>query len=179
MNPSQDRARVIAEQYVREYPLPEIGLMFLGPCGVGKTHLAVAVLQALVGTKGVEGIFYDYRDLLKEIQSTFRTQSELSEMAVLTPVFTTELLVLDDVGARQPSAWVDETLSHIINNRYNEKRVTILTSNYPDAPGPGGGPSLEDRIGTRLRSRLFEMCKVVRIEGDDYRITSRQAGYRF
>ncbi len=178
-NPSLTRARGIAERYVREFPLHEVGLLFLGPCGVGKTHLAVAILQALIQTKGVNGLFYDYRDLLKEIQGTFGSTSEGSEMGILAPVFAAELLVLDDIGARQPSAWVDEILSHIISHRYNEKRVTLLTSNYPDTATRDGGPTLEERIGTRLRSRLYEMCKIVQIDGDDYRIGARQAGYRF
>jgi DNA replication protein DnaC len=179
LDPTQGQARHIAEQYVREYPAHDFGLLFLGPCGVGKTHLAVAVLQALVGTKGVEGIFYDYRDLLKEIRSTFRSNAEMTEMAVLAPIFSSQLLVLDDIGAQQWTPWVEETLSHIINHRYNDKGVTILTSNYPDRSGKEGEPTLEERIGTRLRSRLFEMCKVVQIQGVDYRINARQVDYRF
>ena len=178
MNRSQERARAIAEKYVREYPNPEIGLLFIGPCGVGKTHLAVAILQGLVATKGVAGLFYDYRDLLKEIQATFGAGPAQSEMGVLRPVFRTELLVLDDIGARQPTAWVDEVLSHIINQRYNEKRITLLTSNYLDQAAEESGPTLEDRIGSRLRSRLYEMCKEVLIEGDDFR-KNRKARDRF
>ena len=83
---------------------------------------------------------------------------------------------------------------YIINHRYNHKRLTIFTSNYPDEEGDEedgrqtffkksgfqkpGEDTLLDRIGVRLRSRIYEMCKVVRMEGKDFRQTVKQAGYR-
>ena len=73
------------------------------------------------------------------------------------------------LGASKPTDWVRDTMAHIINSRYNDKRLTIFTTNYLDERRTEREETLEDRIGVRLRSRLFEMCKTVAIAGDDYR----------
>lgn len=180
-NPLQAAAKATARAYADAFPVPEAGLLFLGPCGVGKTHLAVAIQRALLVEKGVAGVFYDFRDLLKEIQNSYNPVSQTSEMDVLQPVLRAEFLVLDDVGAGKPSDWVKETLAHIINQRYNEKRATLFTSNFLDVYDEKrpDQDTLEERIGTRLRSRLFEMCKVVMLQGGDFRKSVKQAAYHF
>jgi len=176
-HPTQQRAKLIAQKFVSESPLVEVGLLFIGPCGVGKTHLATSVLKGMA-RKGIQGLFYDFRDLLKEIQNSYNAVSQTSEMQVLSPIYEADVLVLDELGASKPTAWVQETMTQIINNRYNENKITIFTTNYLDNPQKTE-ESLTERVGVRLRSRLFEMCKVVHIEGDDYRQKVKQAGYRF
>jgi DNA replication protein DnaC len=111
----------------------------------------------------------------------------LSEMDVLFPVFQSEILVLDELGAKRTTAWVEETVFYIINHRYNQKKLTIFTSNYLDSeeeedtrdPLFKKSETLVDRIGVRLRSRIYEMCKVVEMWGEDYRKIAKQASYRF
>jgi DNA replication protein DnaC len=187
-NDSHRDALKISRQFVKNYPAQDIGLVFIGPCGVGKTHLAVAIIQELVRTKDAACIFYDFRDLIREIQSTFTPDSVLSESDILAPVFSSEVLVLDELGAKRPTAWVEETVFTIINHRYNHKKMTLFTTNYPDTDETEdrrdsfykkGDESLIDRIGVRLRSRIYEMCKVVEMWGDDYRKMAKQASYRF
>ncbi len=196
-NDSHKDALKISKKFIANYPAQDVGLLFIGPCGVGKTHLAAAILAELVTKKKAAGIFYDFRDLIREIQSTFSPDSDVSESDVLRPIFGSDILVLDELGAQRPSTWVEETLFFIINRRYNERRLTIFTSNYPDtsdeedtrAPmfkkSAGFGATrkpedtLVDRIGVRLRSRIYEMCKVVEVAGEDYRKVAKQAGYRF
>ena len=116
----------------RTFPAQEIGLLFIGPCGVGKTHLAIGIIQELIEKKNVPCVFYDFRDLIREIQNTFSPESALTESDVLAPVFRSEVLVLDELGAKRTTAWVEETVFYIINHRYNHKKTTIFTSNYPD-----------------------------------------------
>ncbi len=178
--PSLHRALMNTRKFVEEYPLVEVGLLFLGSCGVGKTHLAVAALKEII-KKGIPGLFYDFRDLLKEIQDSYNPTTHTSELKILSPIFEADILILDELGASKPTEWVQETITHIINKRYNEKKVTIFTSNYLDMPiGTAYDETLTERVGVRLRSRLHEMCRLVMIEGDDYRkIIKDNRGTRF
>ena len=187
-NDSHRDALKISRQFVKNFPAQDVGLLFIGPCGVGKTHLAAAIIQELMRAKDAACIFYDFRDLMREIQATFTPESALNESDVLAPVFSSEVLVLDELGAKRTTAWVEETVFYIINHRYNHKKMTIFTTNYPDTDEDEdkrdsfykkGGDSLIDRIGVRLRSRIYEMCKVVEMTGDDYRKMAKQASYRF
>jgi DNA replication protein DnaC len=167
-NASQLRALNAAFRLVREYPAVERGLLFTGACGVGKTHLAVAILRGLV-EKGVPCLFYEFGSLLKGIQESYNPISQTSELKVLAPVFDAEVLVLDELGAVKPTDWARDTMMQIIGKRYNDRHLTIFTTNYTDARRQPSEETLEDRIGARLRSRLYEMCKTVIIDGDDYR----------
>ena len=175
---SQSHALNDAQKLVREYPIFDLGLLFMGPCGVGKTHLAVATIRALI-EKGIRCLFYDFRDLLKEIQDSYNPVSQATELRVLEPVYQAEVLVLDELGASKPTDWVKDTMTQIINTRYNDRKVTIFTTNYLDEPDNPTEESLTDRVGVRLRSRLHEMCKVVKMKGADYRtIVGQHRGRR-
>ncbi len=168
-------AKLIAEKFVDEYPTsPPMGLLFVGKPGVGKTHLAVSIIKSLIRDKAVPCLFRAFPELLKEIQMSFNRVSNTSEMALLSPVLDAEVLVLDELGAQKPTAWALDTVGNVIGSRYNANKTTILTTNYPDraettAPVKGVGDSLIDRIGDRIRSRLYEMCKTVPMKGDDFR----------
>jgi DNA replication protein DnaC len=178
-NESQKKAKLYVQRFLDKYPQIDVGLLFLGTCGVGKTHLAVALLKQVIIEKGDGGIFYDFRDLLREIQASWNSVSQTSELEVLRPVLEARVLVLDELGANKPTDWVRETIAHIINCRYNDEKLTIFTSNYLDKPVKQGEETLTDRIGTRLRSRLFEMCREVEIQGPDFRQEIKKAKYRF
>lgn len=167
-NASQFHAFNRAYRLVEDYPAADRGLLFMGPVGVGKTHLSVAILPGLI-EKGVPCLFYEVGALLKEIQSSYNPESRESELKVLEPIFEAEVLVLDELGAMKPTDWVRDMMMQIINTRYNDKKLTIFTTNYLDDRRTERDETLEDRIGVRLRSRLFEMCITVHLEGEDYR----------
>ena len=164
---SLDNNLLAAQRFVEEFPADR-GLLFTGPTGIGKTHLAVAILKGLI-EKGFAGIFCEFGSLLKEIQDSYNPVSKSSELKVLSPIYQTDVLVLDELGATIPTDWVRDTMYQIINKRYNDKKLTIFTTNYSDVRGSEKEQVLEDRIGTRLRSRLYEMCSKVVMDGGDYR----------
>jgi len=167
-NGSQLRAFNLACRLVREYPVIDRGLLLMGTVGVGKTHLSVAIMRGLL-EKGVHCLFYEFGALLKEIQGSYNSLSQTSELKVLKPIFEAEVLILDELGASNTTDWVRDTMMQIIGTRYNERKLTIFTTNYFDERHSERDETLEDRIGARLRSRIYEMCKTVQIVGDDYR----------
>jgi DNA replication protein DnaC len=189
-NSSQNIAFRYASRLVLDYPAVDRGLLFMGAAGVGKTHLAVAIIKGLLA-KGFGCHFTEFGSLLKEIQGSYNPISKSSELRVLAPVYQADVLVLDELGATVPTDWVRDTMYQIINKRYNDKKLTIFTTNYLDEPRIEKTEeststsrtfsrkvnteriremtTLEERVGTRLRSRLYEMCHEVLIEGEDYR----------
>ena len=178
-------AKLKVESWAGQYPLDRNGLLLIGPSGVGKTHLAVSALKRLTG-KGFHCLFCDYRELLKQIQNSYNPSVQTTELDLLRPVFETEVVLLDDLGAVKPSEWVWDTVSIILNTRYNKNRTTLITSNFLDGPSAAtngvSGPhrvareeTLGDRVGERMRSRLFEMCRLVLVNGKDYRQKFRSA----
>lgn len=181
-NPSLERALEQARRVPARFPSANNlreqgrGLLLGGLPGVGKTHLAVAVLKQVMESSPARGLFYDTRDLLRVIRSTYDPSIRTTELEILRPVMTADLLVLDDLGAEKTSEWVEETMNLIVNTRYNERRLTIFTSNYVDIPDDTDPNSLICRIGFRMRSRLHEMCDFVEMDGADYRELPKNGG---
>ncbi len=168
-NESLEKAVAKARRLVDAFPVIGQGLFLEGQPGVGKTHLAVAMLKQVIQSSGARGLFYDTRELLRVIRSTYDPSIRTTELEILRPVMKADLLVLDDLGAEKTSEWVEETMNLIVNTRYNERRATIFTSNYPDIPDDTEPNALVFRVGERMRSRLHEMCEFVIMDGADYR----------
>ncbi len=186
---SLGRAHLRARKFVDGYPLETAGtgLLLTGSIGVGKTHLAVGILQALVAERGATGLFFDYRDLLKQVQNSYNRKVSATELEILAPVFDAEVLVLDELGASKPTDWVWDTVAHILNTRYNDRRTTIITTNYANA-GPLGTESAPPRRRCARRPsatgsanacvhRLQEMCVVVEMQGEDFRQKVKRASF--
>jgi DNA replication protein DnaC len=192
---SLKNTKFTVQAFAREYPAgDQAGLLLMGNSGVGKTHLAIAALRELL-RRGHSGYFCEYGSLLRDIQNSYRSESEVTESKLLDPILSVEVLVIDDLGCIKPSDWVRDTIAYILNTRYVEAssdlshpRCTIITTNYLDhsdekeAMLPSGKrivtqkDRLEDRIGDRMRSRLYEMCRTIEIFAPDFRREVRQAG---
>jgi DNA replication protein DnaC len=179
------RAREITANWVREYlssgSACETGLLFIGPPGVGKTHLAAAALAELIRRYRVRGRFIDFTTLLYQIQSTFDSDSQETKQSVLDPVLQADVLVIDELGAQKPTAWVNDVLYLLLNGRYTRKLTTLFTTNfYLEPEVPKGNPLdrgamtpgpeiLEQRIPKMLVSRLWEMALPIEMQSDDHR----------
>ena len=171
--------------YMREYPnVPKPGLLFIGAPGTGKTHLAVAALRGLIA-RGFEGMFYDFQALLNHIRSGYDQASGTMDREAYRSALESEILILDDLGAHRVTDWVEDTVTSIITQRCNNRRATIVTTNLRDPEAGDQRRSglqedlhskyfLEERIGMRARSRLFEMCKLIKMpDVEDYRLKKR------
>jgi len=181
-------ARMAACKFVEEYPIEQTGLLLIGTIGVGKTHLAVGILKELILGKGIACLFCDYRELLKQIQNSYNNSVKVTELDVLRPVFDAEVLVLDELGAVRPTDWVWDTVSLVLNSRYNNRLTTIITTNFLDGQSAEADArqgikranrddTLGDRIGDRMWSRLHEMCRFVAMEGTDFRQRVKSASF--
>lgn len=171
------------KNFVREFPNPERpGLLLIGDTGTGKTHLAIAALRALI-TKGFDGVFFDYQELFEKIRSGYDEASGTSEREAYRTALDSEVLMIDDLGAQRYKEWVEDTITSIITYRCNHRKPLIATTNLPDEERvveyKAGATTvykktLSDVIGVRSRSRLYEMCRVVRMPAvEDYRLRKR------
>src|SRR5437763_5451122 len=166
-------AKTRVQEFVDLWPSTDEGrgLLMIGPCGSGKTHLAVAALVEIINS-GKQGrlLFSNFQDLIQEIQASFDSDEVPSKSELMRPLLECDLLVLDELGSQKPTTFVQDILYSVINSRYDEERTTIFTTNYPDAAPESKDEPLSARIGTRLRSRLYEMAALIPFTGaSDYR----------
>ena len=140
--------------YARSFSHEETdGLILRGTTGVGKTHLAVAILKAVI-RRGYTGYYANFSDFLSRLRSSFQADAGTeTENQLMDIVESVDLLVLDDVGAERLTEFVTERLYLIINRRYEAAKPIIMTTNFDEE-------ELRARIGERTASRLCEMCSV-------------------
>ncbi|MDE3195831.1 MAG: ATP-binding protein [Acidobacteriota bacterium] len=169
--------------YAREFPGgKKPGILLMGDPGTGKTHLAVAAFRQLLA-KGFEGRFFDYQNLLDRIRMGYDQASNSSDKEAYREAMDADILLLDDLGAHRVTDWVEDTVTSIITYRCNNRKALIATTNLID--GDAGystheksvsgkvdyRTTLTERIGPRARSRLFEMCRIVKMPlVEDYRL---------
>jgi DNA replication protein DnaC len=182
------------KNYLRDfltYYRKGIGLLFIGAPGVGKTYTVCAILKFIYKKYRIPGYFTD----TKELSIKFRKAFESDEASkVLNALFKVPVLVLDDLGNETLTDWYKEILTSLINARYNEKKLTFITTNYyplyllqKETRKNQGGvvvrknpqenmkkefqdlPTLDSRYGSHIVSRLAEMTLPFTMLGTDQR----------
>lgn len=144
------------------------GIRLCGNYGCGKTHLAAAIIHRMA-ENGVVGIMVVVPELLNRIRKSFDNPNDDTEKIVKT-VREAELLILDDLGAEKPSAWVCEQLYMLINYRYEMMLPTVITTNCKT-------DELRKNLGERTVSRIIEMTEPVFISAGDYRLKMAYEAY--
>jgi DNA replication protein DnaC len=170
-NPSQKKAKEKCIEFIKEFtPGIRKGLLILGPTGVGKTRLLCSIGNELIKEKNADVFYIDWNDLTREMRSgedtSNRDFSNISQ--IIQRLVKVDLLLFDELGASRPSPWVIDNIYYLINRRYNEERTTVFASNYIDKKN-SDEETLNERIGPRIRSRLYEMTEIVEIAGKDFR----------
>jgi DNA replication protein DnaC len=173
----------LARGYAERFPIQAshtdpTGLVFIGQTGVGKTHLAAAILTAIMARTGIDGRFYTTCDLLQRMRDSYSATTRTTERQILEPILTCGLLVLDDLGAERLTDWVATTMDYVIDTRYTTGRPIVITTNFPDVDDDQEVNGLWWRVGFRSRSRLHKMCRFMTLDGADYRDVSPEASER-
>ncbi len=178
------RSRTFIKEFIQMKGRYSQGLIFMGEPGLGKTHLAVAIIKELILEQGVECKFVDFFELLREIRQGY--EKNIAESEFTDPYVGVKVLVIDDLAKGRNTEWELTILDHFISARYNDDdKVTLVTTNFKDKldnKTSGGEDSnrapladastrytLAEKIGARIFSRLMEMCKKVHLQGKDFR----------
>jgi DNA replication protein DnaC len=143
--------------------VPEKSLFITGEAGEGKTYLAGACCNLLLQKK-IGVTFGNVISLLGRIKDTYKNDSGESEEQAIDKLTDVDLLILDDLGKEKVTQWTEQMLYYVINNRYENLKPMIITSNF----------SLTDlkkryEVGPYIVSRLVEICDGLRMVGDNWR----------
>ena len=172
MSPSDEeqiRAMSYVKSFVDRYPR-ENGFLLMGAPGLGKTLLAVGAIAELTLQKAVGCVFTDFFFLLGDLRKAY--SEGIPENEIIEPLTSAEVLVIDEMGKGRSSEWERGILDQLISRRYNSSKKTLVTTNYVAREFLSGNPGtevLEDRVGERIASRLYEMCEPLLLTGSDYR----------
>ncbi len=162
----------VATDYIknfREYFTQGKGLYLEGPCGTGKTHLAIAIALAIINT-GVPVICKTSIDILGDIKRCYERNSEVTEEEVLEAYKTVDLLIIDDLGKEQVTEWSVPVLYSILNERYEALLPTIITTNYnTTALAEKLSAKGDTETAAAIISRFVESYKRVTMAWADYR----------
>lgn len=159
-----------ALEFVNTFPDTK-GLLFIGPVGTGKTHLAAAIANELI-LRLYTVVFGNITDIIAMIKNTYKKESELSELEIIdTLTKDIDLLVIDDFGKEYPTDNTVVLLYQIINRLYEDEKPVVITTNLTSEELK---KRYQDR-GEAIVSRITEMCKPIVLTGPDWRLKNARS----
>ncbi len=166
---SQRKAVELSKRFVRGWEKAKqggYGLLFVGNCGTGKTHLACAIMQALIDRyERFNPYYYRVSEVFSAVRKTYIPGSFTTEEDVIEKFCAMDLLVLDEIGVQKGSEAERRTLFAILDARMGNKKPTILLTNLKRK-------ELEDVIGERLYDRIRSKCVPFLFQGESMRPTA-------
>lgn len=163
---SQREAFNMAERFVNGWGKAKAGgygLLFLGGCGTGKTHLACAIMLELMDRYlFVYPRYYKVSEIFSAVRSTYQTGVITNEEEMLKFFSSIQLLVIDEVGIQKGSEAEKRILFSILDNRVTSNKPTILMSNL-------GPKALAELLGDRLYDRVRSKCVPMLFAGPSMR----------
>lgn len=162
----ENQSLIIAKNFVKDYEeikKENIGLLFYGSVGSGKTYLACSIANALIEQYQVRVKIRNFAQIINELQ---KGGFDLDKNAYIESLVNTSVLILDDLGIERDTSYAKEQVYNIVNNRYLKQKPTIFTTNLSYDTIVNCTESVEYQ---RIYSRIIEMCIPVMVVGEDFR----------
>lgn len=162
----KDKSYTIAKNYVKEYEQMKkenIGLLFCGTVGSGKTYLACCIANALIEEYMIRVKIRNFAQIINDLQ---KSGFDLDKNEYIESLTNVSVLILDDLGIERDTSYAKEQVYNIVNSRYLKQKPTIFTTNLPYEKIQNSDDGVEYE---RIYSRIIEMCIPIKVMGEDFR----------
>lgn len=162
----KDKSYIIAKNYVKEYEQMKkenIGLLFCGTVGSGKTYLACCIANALIEEYMIRVKIRNFAQIINDLQ---KSGFDLDKNEYIESLTNVSVLILDDLGIERDTSYAKEQVYNIVNSRYLKQKPAIFTTNLPYEKIQNSDDGVEYE---RIYSRIIEMCIPVKVMGEDFR----------
>ena len=162
----ENQSLMIAKNFVEDYEKMKkenIGLLFYGSVGSGKTYLACSIANSLIEQYQISVKIKNFAQIINELQ---KSSFDFDKNAYIESLVNTSVLILDDLGIERDTSYAKEQVYNIVNSRYLKQKPTIFTTNLSYDTIQNCKDSVEYQ---RIYSRIIEMCIPVMVVGEDFR----------
>ena len=162
----ENKSLIIAKNFVKDYEemkKENIGLLFYGSVGSGKSYLACSIANSLIEQYQISVKIRNFAQIINELQ---KSSFDFDKNAYIESLVNTSVLILDDLGIERDTSYAKEQVYNIVNNRYLKQKPTIFTTNLSYDTIQNCKDSVEYQ---RIYSRIIEMCIPVMAVGEDFR----------
>lgn len=162
----ENQSLMISKNFVEDYEKMKkenIGLLFYGSVGSGKTYLACSIANSLIEQYQISVKIRNFAQIINELQ---KSSFDFDKNAYIESLVNISVLILDDLGIERDTSYAKEQVYNIVNSRYLKQKPTIFTTNLSYDTIQNCKDSVEYQ---RIYSRIIEMCIPVMVVGEDFR----------